>query len=295
MYRNIPLHFEVLLEAMEGAVILAQSVHFQNIILDAQIIAATQDAARLYGFNHHAELEGKFTSQLDHPDDYQAVKIMALVRYLQLSPTPSEYNVRIVLPDGSIRHIRKSVKQMTHEGDTYWVTRSTEIRADEYIPPPDFRHLLTENVAQQWFNLISIAELEQLAKAYIPVRNARILPHNLTSDEIHPMMDEIHTGDQMNEAISKVDVLPTTMAEGAIDIGLGRTRRLPDNRFIHRCGNCAETWASQVRNPKKCPRSRADSRGPQCGTNRWRVTTDRGLRCARQQASGAERAPDETR
>ena len=295
MYRNIPLHFEVLLEAMEGAVILAQSVQFYNIVIDAQIIAATQDAACLYGFNHHAELEGKFTSQLDHPDDYQTLKVMTLVRYLQLSPTPSEYDIRILLPDGSIRYIRKSVKQMTHEGDTYWVTRSTEIQAEAYTPLPDFRHLLTEDIVQQWFNTISIAELEHLAKAYIPVRNARIFPHNLTLDEIHPMMDEIHTGDQMNGAIHKADILPTTMADGVIDIGLGRTRRLPDNRFIHRCGNCAETWASQVRNPRKCPRSRADSRGPQCGTNRWRVTTDRGLSCVRQQANGAKVAPDETR
>lgn len=283
MPKNIPLHFRALLESVAGAIVLAQSVYFEDLVGDAQIIAATPEAARLYGYNHPSELEGKYTSQLDHPDDYQAIKMMSVARRLGLGPVPTEYDIRIILPDGSIRYIRKNVRQMDHEGDSYWMTTSVEITPQEALPLPDFRHILIGEDITSWFNMISVSELTQLVQKFAPVRNRQIFANNLTEYEFQHIIDEIHQDNQAAESTERYQILPTATADEVLDIGLGRTRRLPDRRFIHRCGNCAETWASHVRNPKKCPRSRDDSRGSKCGVSRWRVVTERGQACARRQ------------
>jgi hypothetical protein len=285
--RNIPWHLEVLLNTLEGAVILAQSVYFQDFIGDAQIIAATPEAARLYGYNHHSELEGKFTSELDHPNDYIALKVMTVIRILDLCSTPVEYDVRIILPDNSIRYVRKNVQQMTFDSNTFWVTTSREIKRCKYKPLPDYRNLLTEEAINHWFQMISVKELEQYVRRYVPERNKIIFSRDLTSDEIFPTIDENLEGSQGETATGGTPILPAP--KEVVELELGRTRRLPDNRFIHRCGNCAETWASFVENPARCPRAREDSRGPRCATNRWRIVTNRGRDRALAQARQAGR------
>lgn len=287
MYRNIPVHFEALFETIDGAVILAHTVNFHNLVADAQIVAASTEAALLYGYNHHSELEGKFTSELDHPDDYQTIKIMSLVRVLELSPTPDEYDVRIILPNGMTRYIRKRVRQIYHDNAVYWMTKSEEISQDEAKPLPDFRDLLTSDKIHLWFGLVSMAELSKLVHNFTPKRNRRLFGNHLTENEFHPIIHGIHSEvtdeDAVADETERIDTLPNAVSDLVINIELGKTLRLPDKRFIHRCGNCAETWASGIRNPLQCPRSRVDSRGPKCGTKRWRIVTERGQEFARKQ------------
>lgn len=131
--------------------------------------------------------------------------------------------------------------------------------------------------------MLSVAELENLIRQYTSIRNQKLFGPDLTMDEFHPNIDEIQQAIQARVAVEKAAMLSMSVADAVIDIGLGRTRRLPGARFVHRCGNCAETWASSVRSPKKCPRSREDLRGPKCGTSRWREITKAGLERARQQ------------
>ncbi|PON13133.1 hypothetical protein C2W62_35950 [Candidatus Entotheonella serta] len=133
MSENDSAHIKGLLETVEGAVILAHSVFFQNLVCDAKIVAATLKAAKLYGFDHPTELEGKFTSQLDHPDDYYMIKMITIY---------------------SIRYIRKKVKQIGYEGNIYWITTSEEVEPEQAIPLPDYRHLLTPEAIQTWFSRV---------------------------------------------------------------------------------------------------------------------------------------------
>jgi hypothetical protein len=225
-------------------------------------------------------LEGKFTSELDHPDDYLAIKAMSITRMYDFSPVPNEYDVRIILPDGSIRYIRKKVSQMEHNKNTYWMTRSAKILPEEAKPLPDFRYLLTPDVISEWFGAISVAELSRFVEKFTPVRNRQAFKDALTMPEFHTIIGEIQAVTKGLKDSGKPHHTITAFSDEVVNIGLGQTRRLPDNRFIHRCGNCAETWASNVRNPTQCPRSRDDSRGPKCGIRRWRLITDRGKDCA---------------
>ena len=291
---SIPLHFQALLQTVEGAVILAQSVYFQGIIGDAQIIGATAEAAALYGFHDPSELEGKFTSELDHPDDYLAVKCISVARMLGLASPPAEYDIRIILPNGEVRYVRKQVQQMEHGNDTYWMTVSTEIPSEEAKPLPAISDLVSAEAIRQWFNMMSVSELQMLAHKYIPLRNQKFFKEFLTPSEFQIKISEIQI--KQREAASKkrfrkpqLPVGNTATAE-YLEVGLGRTYRLPDHRFLHRCGNCAETWASHSADPSKCPRSRDDNRGPKCGVLRWRTITDRGLATARTQ--NESRLPD---
>ena len=280
MNRNIPPPLQALLETLEGAVIIGQTFYLNDLVGDAQIIAATPEAARLYGFEHPSELEGRFTSQLDHPDDYIAIKLFFIARLHGLAQVPHEYDMRIILPDGSIRYLRKQVTQMQYGQESYWVTTSAQIAADEAKPLPDYRHLLPEDAIREWFRIISVAELEQLIGTYVPWKIAEILRPSLTTDEIQYNMDEIQTLGRSRT----IRALPAVTRPNVIEIGLGQTRHLPDNRYVHRCGNCGCTWASGNSNPVKCPRSRDDSRGPRCGLARWRIVTARGQESAESQA-----------
>lgn len=59
-----------------------------------------------------------------------------------------------------------------------------------------------------------------------------------------------------------------------IEISGGQSLKLPDNRWLHRCGKCACTWLSASSDPGACVRHRADKKGPRCGTSRWREIHD---------------------
>ncbi len=282
MIRNIPPPLQALLETLQGAVIVAQAFYLEHLVGDAQIIAATPEAAHLYGFERPSELEGLFTSQLDHPDDYLAIKMFTIARIHGLAPVPHEYDVRIILPDESIRYLRKQATQMEYGNHSYWVTTSVQISADELRPLPDYRHLLSEEVVRKWFRLISVAELEQLVADYVPKKIAEICHSFLTSDEIQVSRDE---NQMQRRDTRRIRAVPAETVAEVIEIGLGQTRLLPDSRYMHRCGNCGCTWNSSSSDPAKYPRSRRDSRGASCGTGRWRMVTQRGQECAESQAN----------
>lgn len=59
-----------------------------------------------------------------------------------------------------------------------------------------------------------------------------------------------------------------------VEISGGQSFKLPDNRWLHRCGKCACTWLSASSEPGACVRHRADKKGPRCGTTRWREIHD---------------------
>jgi hypothetical protein len=63
---------------------------------------------------------------------------------------------------------------------------------------------------------------------------------------------------------------PWPLRIALLDLAPGATAALNDGTFLHRCGQCGVVWSSAQADPVKCPRQRHDSRGPQCGSRRWR-------------------------
>ena len=85
---------------------------------------------------------------------------------------------------------------------------------------------------------------------------------SLPSHVIHGKVYEIHK--------SRTTSQEKTKLMQNIEISGGESLRLPDNRWLHRCGKCACTWLSSNSDPGACVRHRPDKKGPRCGTTRWR-------------------------
>lgn len=89
---------------------------------------------------------------------------------------------------------------------------------------------------------------------------------SLSNNVLHGMYYEIHKSrPSPQEKIKPMQ---------HIEISGGESLRLPDNRWLHRCGKCACTWLSSNNSPGACVRHRADKKGPRCGTTRWREIHD---------------------
>lgn len=82
----------------------------------------------------------------------------------------------------------------------------------------------------------------------------------------HATLYEIHK--------SSPDPQEKSNAMENLEISGGQSLRLPDNRWLHRCGKCACTWLSSSSTPRACVRHRPDTKGPRCGTTRWREIHD---------------------
>ena len=84
----------------------------------------------------------------------------------------------------------------------------------------------------------------------------------LSKHEKHGKFYEIHKSSSTSRE--------NTESMHNVEISGGQSLRLPDNRWLHRCGKCACTWLSASSDPGACVRHRADKKGPRCGTSRWR-------------------------
>ncbi|MDE0206607.1 MAG: hypothetical protein OXP66_11335 [Candidatus Tectomicrobia bacterium] len=89
---------------------------------------------------------------------------------------------------------------------------------------------------------------------------------HLPKNEKHGIYYEIHK----SSFISREQTDPMQNVE----ISGGQSLKLPDNRWLHRCGKCACTWLSASEDPGACVRHRPDKKGPRCGTTRWREIHD---------------------
>ena len=100
-----------------------------------------------------------------------------------------------------------------------------------------------------------LAEIKRLLSGTEPKDNFPI-------NEKHGRIYEIH---KSSSPLSQNDAPMQN-----IEIAGGQSLKLPDNRWLHRCGKCACTWLSASSDPSSCVRHRADKKGPRCGTSRWR-------------------------
>ena len=125
--------------------------------------------------------------------------------------------------------------------------------------PPGDSSVLLQKVAELE---AEISEMRKQLAAVMDVLNAKGSKDRLSKYEMHGNFYEIHK----SRAAPQEKKKPMQN----IDISGGESLRLPDNRWLHRCGKCACTWLSASSDPGACVRHRADKKGPRCGTSRWR-------------------------
>ena len=129
--------------------------------------------------------------------------------------------------------------------------------------PPEDQSALARQIADLQAEISGVkTELAQIKR----LLSDKGKKSSLSDHVFHGNFYEIHksrsTSQEKNEPMQNVE------------ISGGESLRLPDNRWLHRCGKCACTWLSSRSNPGACVRHRTDKKGPRCGTTRWREIHD---------------------
>lgn len=250
------------------ALTISRHVCITNTIEDLEIIAATPEAAHLYGYDKPSELVGKYLSETLSKEDMLRGYLMSLARQ-KGNLISRRYATRIERPDGQIAYVFKKTILVERPHPLHYLTFLEAAQEADFQPIPDLREL---NLTQAEFDA---------AQAVLTVRKLRELMASFGIDTLKagaltPLeMQSILTVFQSkrNPQQGKLDV-PTTVVSappGApVDILPGQTRQLPDGKFLHRCAKCLLTWNSVDREPRNCPRTRKDRRGFKCGVRTWR-------------------------
>jgi PAS domain-containing protein len=143
---------EAAIQQLAGAVTMASYVILSSGAIDAQIVAATQDAAELFGFAQPRALQGQLISHVHHPDDALRTRLYALTRMLRGTEQYNAYPMRILQgPQKRPFWVQKQVHQVTLNGQTTWVTTNTALdQQGTYVMPPveDIAGLLRDYVLQ---------------------------------------------------------------------------------------------------------------------------------------------------
>jgi transcriptional regulator with XRE-family HTH domain len=145
------------------AITISQRMAISPQVVDAHIVHATPEAAQWYGVAQPEGLVGQWQSWLQHPEDIQLSRQMALLRHFGCTEVPTEYVVRIRQgATAQFRAVMKQTTQVEYGGETYWVTRFTEPRQPllaetfERQPWPT----LDPEAVQQYGGRMSVAEME---------------------------------------------------------------------------------------------------------------------------------------
>ena len=198
---------------------------------------------------------------------------MSVRRHFGYDQIPHDYVVRV--RQGTMtrfRRVKKHTTQLELAGETYWITVLEETPAPLLAETFDIvKHfpLQDSEAVRQYSGLMSVVEMvERLQRVYVPTAQHTV---DLTSTVLRSMMSALQTS----------PVAPPShlggVASATLTLFPGETAGLDDGTFLHRCGKCGVVWTSAQADPVKCPRQRADARGAQCGTRRWRFRQEEGV------------------
>src|SRR5712691_6585733 len=124
--QHLSVLFDGILARDQEAITIARSRYLTLGVSfgDAYIIAATPLAAAWYNLDNPAQLQGRWISQLHHPEDARLGRALSAARYLGVQ-VPAVYVSRIrQMPHAAtFRPALKQIRQITVGTDTYWITR----------------------------------------------------------------------------------------------------------------------------------------------------------------------------
>ncbi|WP_089722119.1 hypothetical protein [Candidatus Entotheonella palauensis] len=250
------------------ALTIARHICLNDIIEDLEIIAATPEAAHLYGYDKPSELIGKYLSETLSIEDMFRGYLMSTAR-LKGNKIAKRYATRIERPDGQVAYVFKQTTPIERPHPIHYLTFLEAAEETDMRPIPDASEL---NLTQ--------AEVDT-ARSYFTVRKLRGLMTSfgidslrvsaLTPSEMQSILTVFQS--RRNPQKGKLDVSTTIVSAPPgepVAILPGQTRQLPDGKFLHRCAKCLQTWNSVDQEPRNCPRTRKDRRGPRCGVRTWR-------------------------
>ena len=276
---------EAAIQQLEGAVTIARYVILSSGAVDAQIVAATQDAAELFGFPHPRDLQGQLISHIHHPDDALRTRLYFLARLLWSTEQYNTYPMRILRgPQKRPFWVQKRVQQVTISGQITWVTTNTALdQQGTYVMPPveDVEGLLRDyvlqivapsHIASQLFvGLVANPAVISLG------RQREALPTPLkTNDSIIETIDSNSRGIFHRETLTRLIRVEEALAQchrarktevwvrrgaTAVKIGLEELHTRYEQAIEQRklcCMRCLHVWEPFIPNPIICPNCQQD-------------------------------------
>jgi hypothetical protein len=227
---------QALLRLVDGPAMLSKHVRIGQYIVDAVILDAHPEVAGWYGYTSPAALQGRYVSYLHDPRDLAQVRLYAVARQLGIPGVPEEYDIRINLPNGSQRWLRKQqVRQVTDGEDVYWVSYSIPIAAAQARPMPEVAVPLSAAALEGYLGRCTVAEAERLIASV--VKSNIIVEKDTSFSDIIPSRD------------TSIDFLPMLSGASSIELPLGSATY---RRWVHHCNRCHRFWVAERAAPKKC-------------------------------------------
>src|SRR5690606_23348792 len=126
---------------------------------------AHPEMARWYGFSHPSQMQGLYLSQLHDRDCLAQVRRYSIARLLGLPGVPESYDMRIRLPNGGKRWLRKGrVRQIREGSDLYWVSQSYPIEPELARQLPDISLPISSQKLRQIAGWGTVADVEELIR-----------------------------------------------------------------------------------------------------------------------------------
>lgn len=276
---------EAAVQQIDGAVTMARHVFLPWGSIDAQIVAANQEAASLFGFAHPRELQGQLVSHVHHPDDALRTRLYALARLLRGTTQYATYPMRILRGPHKVPFwVYKRVHQVAMGGVMTWVTTNTALDQQQtYVMPPveDVASLLRDytlqfvtpsHIASQLF-----ADLLESAPDSAPRSPDDSIGHALAMQapdlSSHARPSTPYFSPTVQERRARVEAaMERYRTSGPTDIWIRRgtmalqiplavlRTRYDQASAQHKllCVRCLHTWEPIIPNPVLCPKCQQD-------------------------------------
>jgi DNA-binding XRE family transcriptional regulator len=161
---------QALLQRAAGPALLSKHVRHGPYIVDAVILDAHPEIARWYGYTSPADLRGRYLSQLHDAQDLAHVRRYAVARELGWPGVPTVYDIRIHLPNGTQRWLRKhQVQQLVDGADTYWISQSLPIADAQVQPLAVVPLVVSPATLEQYLGRCTMAEAEWVIEHTLPL------------------------------------------------------------------------------------------------------------------------------
>ena len=154
------------LNTISGALSVAKKTTLKNGVDDAIVIASTEEANRLFGYE---TLKGKLISEIHKSEHAMRTRIYAWARFLG-EEAPSSYPMCIQTAEGQHLWVQKEVEQRNINGNVLWITKNTLINQDQEHQMPVLKRqdeLIYEFVRQRLLEPAHIARGSKSARSSI--------------------------------------------------------------------------------------------------------------------------------
>jgi hypothetical protein len=250
-------------------------VKFTPHLADAQFVAATPTAARLYGYADAAHFCGVWHSFTQRLEDYHHGVALSIARHFKYD-IPTRYLTDIQTLQGTITTVSKSTRELSLHGDYYWLT---EIQAAAQNPDlPHARSIAAPPLDQatrlQFGGIVTLADME----AMVTSRPDAFDPLSLSSQIA--ISDPI-ISQKTRKTNKKGSVPPSpSPSHDVMTLTPGSTVEIKPGWYLHWCQHCMEPFRSKDIDPPLCGRRPCRKKG-------WRTGVDLQARQRGQKQAGA--------